>query len=212
MKKTALVVAYFLIMVLVSGGVMILASNFVRAHTSIWIIRQTAPYVAFATSMSLGILLYGKLAGSTDFRSLGRLGWVGLALSALLGVLLFIGTIHVNDLIGNGFKDSAVHSTMAPARFYPYLAVTLLLTGLVQPYLEEVAFRGGMFPVAREGIGLFPSIIVVSLIFSLFHSSFMVTSFLFSVCMCVLRYKINLCSCVVAHCSYNLCSVLADAF
>ena len=191
---------------------MILASYWIRANTSMWLIRQTAPYVVFATSMFLGILLYGKLAGSTDFRSLGRLGWVGLVLSALLGVLLFIGTIYVNHLIGNGFEDSAVHSTMASARFYPYLAMTLLLTGLAQPYLEEVTFRGGMFPAAREGIGLIPSVIVVSLIFTLFHSSFPVTSFIFSACMCALRYKVNLCSCVVAHSSYNLCSVLIDAF
>ena len=212
MKNTAIVIAYFFVLILASGIAMILASQWVRASSEVWVVRQVAPYVVFSVSLFLGVILYGKLKGSSEFRSLGQLNVTGVVTSSLLGCVLFVGSVFINHLIGIGLEDSAVHSTMSPARFYPYLAMTLLLTGVVQPYLEEVVFRGAMFPAARQGIGLIPAIIVVSLIFTLFHFSFLVTSFIFSVCMCVLRYRVNLFTCVVAHCAHNVCSVLVDAF
>lgn len=212
MKKTILVISYFSALIIASGLVMILASAWTKSHVEVWIVRQVAPHAAFSVSLGAGILLYGRLSRAGGWRSLGRIGVAEFTLSAAIGLLLFMASILINRLIGIGLEDNAVYSIMAPEKFWPYFLSILFLVGIVQPLLEEVIFRGEIFPVARNEMGAIFSVVLVSLLFSALHYSFFITSFVFSVAMSLLKLKFNLSSCVVAHCSYNIGSVLIDAF
>lgn len=212
MRKTILVLLYFFSLILVSAFLMIFVSQWVRGNVEIWLVRQVAPHAVFSVSLFAGICLYRTLFKDVEFSSFGHFRVMGFMMSAFLGVLLFALSIFINNLIGAGVSDNSVHSIMPPLKFYPYLIFTLLLTGLIQPVLEEVIFRGAIFPTARREIGVFLSILVVSLFFAAFHYSFFITSFIFSIAMCLLKLRFNLLSCVVAHSSHNICTVLIDAF
>lgn len=87
----------------------------------------------------------------------------------------------------------------------------ILITSILGPIVEEFFFRGLMFDALNKKSGLFKSMLIVSVIFSLLHFSkqYYISTLFFSLCLCyVYMQSKSVLLCAVVHGSYNFSSFL----
>jgi membrane protease YdiL (CAAX protease family) len=104
----------------------------------------------------------------------------------------------------------AVELALKPRQFRGYpLAVTLglvvLSMGLIQPALEEVYFRGGLFLALSRRLGDVVSIVLVTVVFACVHGRHRSAVLPISVALGIVRLKTrSLAACFALHAAYNL--------
>lgn len=204
--------AFFFAVVFLSGITMILVSRVIRDVSVFWVLKQAAPSVMFASFLAAGIFFFDKfkVPYAPVVRRIHGAGSVFMLV--LLGGTLFILSALIRYASDGYFPNNNVHAEIPAARFFPYFFLTVLFTGLVQPVLEELMFRGRILPIARGVLGTLTSVVLVSVLFSLLHYSNLYSSFVFSIAMCVLALRHGVRACMVVHIAYNIASILVDAF
>lgn len=207
-----LALLYFFVVVVLAGVTMILVSRWLRDAQGFWLLKQVLPPALLASVLALGVWLFDRLRRDDVPGASERLRSLDWIMCALSGIALFALAIGIEYALKGSFPDNAVVSTLPPSRFYPYFACSLVLTGLVQPILEELVFRGRLLPLASRAFGVFAGSILVSMPFALLHYSHVLSSFLFSLVLCAVAHRRGIRACIVIHASYNVCSILLDAF
>lgn len=175
-----------------------------------WAIKQAIPPFTIFTCLGLGVFLFDRIF-KVELSPSRRPSWIVVFLSIVAGLLLFPAMIWVSGALGMDVPNNAAYYTLPAERFWPYLLVTVIFTGIGQPVVEEVIFRERLLKFSRWAIGCAPAVFLVSVLFASLHYTFFLTSFIFSVLLCIQRSKVGLISCVITHSSYNFCSIIYDA-
>ncbi|MBN8800511.1 MAG: hypothetical protein ABS96_20575 [Lysobacteraceae bacterium SCN 69-123] len=212
-KHLVVTLAFFFAVIFLSGIAMILASRVIRDVSVFWVLKQAAPSIIFASFLAAGIFSFDRMIRVPYAPAVERIprAW-DVFMLALLGGALFVLSALIRYACDGYFPNNNVHADIPVARFAPYFFLAMLFTGVVQPVLEELIFRGRILPVARGVLGTLTSVVLVSALFSLLHYSNMYSSFIFSIVMCILALRQGIRACMVAHIAYNIVSILVDAF
>jgi membrane protease YdiL (CAAX protease family) len=211
-KHLVATLAFFFAVIFISGIVMILASRVIRDASVFWALKQAVPSMILASFLAAAVSIFDRLK-IPYVPVVERIPGAGsVFMLALLGVALFVFSALIKYASDGYFPNNNVYAEIPQARFFPYFFLTILFTGVIQPVLEEAIFRGRIFPVARNVLGVVASIALVSMLFSLLHYSNLYSSFAFSIAMCILALRHGIRACMVAHIAYNIASILVDAF
>jgi membrane protease YdiL (CAAX protease family) len=98
-------------------------------------------------------------------------------------------------LLGRGYQTHGLE----------YIAAFVVLTGLAQPAAEEVYFRGILFVALASGVGKIPSVVIVTLLFSLGHPRQFLTVLPVAILLGGMRlYTGSVRACFACHAAYNL--------
>src|SRR5690606_798471 len=213
MKKTRAIhliqalLFYFSIVVL-SGAVMIAASEAVRGVEIFWLIKQSMPPAIIASFLALGTVIFDKL--DTPYLRLVERGGPSerVFMPALTGAALFAVTVLVEIAAEGGFSSNSAYETLPLSRFLPYFMLTILFTGFVQPVIEEHIFRARILPIAAGVMPAPAAAVTVSFFFALLHYANFASSFIFSLVMCRFAFRFGLRACISAHIAYNLIAIL----
>lgn len=150
-----------------------------HATPPVWL-PADAPHLAVMLTLTLVLLVYWKLLRKAELRSLGlslnRLGGdlkftllaaVGMGAFYLFAAFVYWAALHlfVEDA-ALAFKDH-LRGAMFRDRSWPALIGVVLL----YPVLEEIWYRGLMYPPMRRELGRWPAIIILSLLFAFAHSN-----------------------------------------
>lgn len=96
-----------------------------------------------------------------------------------------------------------------------YIATSSISAGVIIPILEEMVFRGIVFPKLVQKYGVIYGIIVCSLIFSIlhFHAGGFLPLFILSAILCILYWSTKtLWSCFLLHIIHNIVTILKYLF
>lgn len=191
---------------------MILVSGAIRDAKIFWIVKQAVPPFIIASFLAMGICIFDKFR-IPYLPCVDRVnGARGVVFFSLVGLGVWCVCVTAMWLSSSGFKSNNVHETLPALRFYPYLALTIIFSGFIQPVLEEIIFRGRIFPIASGVVGVPVAVLIVSSLFCLLHYSHMGASFFFSIIMCVVALRHGVRACIISHAAYNLASIMIDAF
>ncbi len=180
--KTVLLILFGTILLsLVSIGVMIATGTIPDENVSMAAAPLFAVGVGIYAFVILGIYLFAvRRVPPTVTNRWSFLGWrsfeqkwiwglpllvlvqfVGMAVANLVFVLPFTGTNYENPQIEAITGGGALSGTD--------LWLLMILIAVVAPLAEELFFRGMLYPLLRQRLSIWPSILVNGLLFSLIH-------------------------------------------
>lgn len=139
-----------------------------------------APRLSLMLLLTLVLVIYWKFLRKAELRSLGlnlgRLGGdlkftllaaVGMGAFYLLAAFLYWAALHLfADDATLAFKDH-LRGAIFKDNSWPALVGVVVLF----PILEEIWYRGLMYPPMRRELGRWPAIIILSLLFAFAHSN-----------------------------------------
>jgi len=133
-----------------------------------------------------------SLAQSIDWECINRvLGWSLLA-GFVFGIVYSLGK---SALAGRGYQDESLETIIA----------FVVLTGLAQPAVEEVYFRGILFVALADRFGDIPSVAAVTLLFCVAHPQHWFAVLPVAVLLGGMRlYTHSVKACFACHAAYNL--------
>jgi CAAX amino terminal protease family. len=208
-----LVLTYFFLVILLAGMAMITISKTIREVQVFWVIKQILPSIILGSFLAVGIVAFDKMKLVSYISIVERVkGVKHIFPFVLLGCALFLVSVVISYVVNGGVPNNNVYSSLPLSRFIPYFLAAMVFTGIVQPVLEEIIFRGRILPVAKGVVGMLAATTLVSVLFSLLHYANLYSSFIFSWVMCVLAFRYGIRACFAAHISYNVISILVDAF
>ncbi|MHC4960228.1 MAG: lysostaphin resistance A-like protein [Planctomycetota bacterium] len=171
-------------------------------------IRPLLGTVALVVAVSLGLVLLWFVRA----RVANERGPVGRRVSQ--GVIVVWAALPV--VYGAAFLVSKLSGSQEPQESVNYMIERkegwqnmIVFAALVAPLLEEVAFRGLLYPALRQGIGVRGAVVVSAVIFGAAHGLlFMLPLALFGAALALLVERNgSVLSCVVAHSLFNLLTV-----
>lgn len=169
-------------LLLVYGAALFLVQPWLLALCQFWWPASSDPLVQFVMStcsqygalvLMIGLALLWRRASGSDLglrslsgRALGRYGiGGGLALIALMMLLgLLIAWLNPG-LEGQPFAQTLVEGTT-----WQHFLVTFLAGVVLAPFMEEIYFRGMVYTVFRQHLGVKWGIVVAGLLFGLIHA------------------------------------------
>lgn len=166
-------------------------------------LRSEAKYSYVRLSAALGLRRFrlGQTVGLSVLMLVGMFA-VTAAYVSVMGLLGVSIEGNTADLV-SGFRTGPVE-----------IAIAFLLVGIVAPLVEEVTFRGIVFPSLREAWGTTPALLASGAMFGVLHLQLTIALPLALIGMALalifLRTR-SLWSAIIAHCLYNTVS-LALAF
>ena len=211
MKSVFFALLSFFVIVFIAGLLMIAASGALRPLQLNWVLKANAPPVILATSLMGWILFYDKFIGCR----INKQPWPRLSYAVaffVLGLGLFFLALFIKYAQGMEVPNNKVYFTLPFDRFFPTFLSALVFTGVVQPVIEEKIFRERILALLFMRFPYFIAIILCSVIFSLFHYKNYLGSFVFSIVQCLIVRRHGVRSAVIVHSSYNVSSILWDAF
>lgn len=212
LKHLFIALIFFFVVIFMAGVSMILASRAIRDAQVFWLAKQALPVAILAAFLVVGTVVFDRIKIPYAPIIERANGVKGLLPFVPLGGLLFLISVLLVYAIEGRFSSNNVYAILPHSRFYPYFILTFVFTGLIQPILEERIFRGRIFPIASGVIGISSATVLVSALFSLLHYSNIYSSLFFSVVMCVVALRYGIRACITTHISYNVISILVDAF
>jgi len=169
-----------------------------------------------------GTLLIAYWGFGVGFRlpspfALPRPVWPALGIGAAAAVA-GLAAVHLIDGIsrllwpGSGMGSDAIPGMDAAAPWWPMF----LIVGLYAPFLEELAFRAWLIPVAERAVGLLPACGLSVLAFTAVHLPFAGTELLGTAVLAALFSAVyaltrSLPACLVAHGGYNVLALALHA-
>ncbi|KFL37980.1 CPBP family intramembrane glutamic endopeptidase [Arenimonas donghaensis] len=169
-----------------------------------------------------GTLLIAYWGFGVGFRlpspfALPRPVWPALGI-AVAAAVAGVAAVHLIDGLsrlvwpGSGMGSDAILGMDADAPWWPMF----LIVGLYAPFLEELAFRAWLIPVAERAVGLLPACGLSVLAFTAVHLPFVgpelpgtvVLAAIFSAVYALTR---SLPACLVAHGGYNVLALALHA-
>lgn len=138
---------------------------------------MTALYLFFlAIVVMFSIVKYGlpwRDLGFKKFRPL-RILWLATAWWLAVRAVIFVYSLTITSLAGLfGAKPPIESVSTVPRIFGPGLtgfALAVLVAVIIGPIIEEIFFRGFMYPAFKRVFGVWPAIIISSVIFGVFHA------------------------------------------
>lgn len=139
---------------------------------------------------------------------------------ALLAIIVFNSVFHysgVQDCIADFFKVNNTQSTVlllrnGPADIKAAIAVSAII---IAPLIEELMFRGYLYPVLKKYCGMLPSLVFTSILFGLIHKDIVaaIPLTVFSVLLILIYEKTRtLWAPIIAHAGLNASTVFATIF
>lgn len=122
----------------------------------------------------------------------------------LLGIILFILTVSIASLLGFNFNHKLYNNTTA-------IYLDILSFIILAPFIEEVFFRGIIFYNLLKRYSFWISAVYSSILFSISHISFymLIPAFIIGIVLSwILKKKMNIIYCIVAHAIINLLNIL----
>jgi len=187
-----------------------------------------ATLTALVAMASYALMLVPAIAMAVTARRRGLSFWAAVGLRRFeIGRTLKLAAV----LVVGAFLATAVYAVLARAlgvtvvgnaaelasgfRTGPAeIAIAFMLVGIVAPFVEEITFRGIVFPSLKDSWGTAPALLVSSAAFGVVHlqPTIAVPLALIGVGLAAIFLRTrSLWSAVIAHCAYNTVS-LALAF
>jgi hypothetical protein len=178
---------------------------------------QLAAYLIIVGFMAL--LAWGRhkvtLGKAISWNAPSTARQVGYALSGGLALAL------ISD-IGNAVLNPWIPKSLPITELFKDRPSALLLGGfgiLIAPLVEEIAFRGFLYPAVARLIGSLPSIVITGALFTALHGAQLSFSwapllliFIVGISLTVVRAKTNsVALCVIVHMTYNF-ALLAQTY
>lgn len=187
------------------------------------VIAETTPFSAVACTMLAAAVTFPLLYWSFfrhDQAQRGQLPPISFRLGGchLLILLLGIGIcISVNNIISLSPLPamSEAFETASEVLYSPPLLMQILALAFVIPAAEEMIFRGLMFAPLRDRLSFWPSAIISSLLFGVYHGNLvqLVYAFALGMVMAWLYERFStLAAPYVFHMAANFVSILATNF
>lgn len=141
-----------------------------------------------------------------------RLEVIVVMLAKLLFPFAFVGgmvfwhwTISGEPGVTQYLRGWASHDTEMARAFEPaHVVRTFLVAGLIGPVIEELVFRGMLYRAWERQIGWLGSMILVSILFALYHRSFASAFFASIVFVCLYRRTGSLWAPIIVHVVGNI--------
>ena len=214
--------AYFGVMILM----LMLEQEFGPAlhHAGLGEQHLTAFGTALILILSLGLVARFSHRQKHAKRSKLADYWRGpSARTAVLGITLFVMVVVPMGLvmrltqlifhrIGWPFDPQPIVTELQQTGATWFVAVLSVFAVTAAPLIEEIFFRGILYPTLRERWGIAPAVLVSSLIFAVmhFHLAALVPLFALAVMFCLaLERTGSLAVCVIAHALFNSVSIAA---
>lgn len=148
-------------------------------------------------------------------RTAGRRAWMGLAVFLLVVAPVGIVMLLVQKLylkMGWEFDPQPLVMQLYQTDAVWFVVVLSVFAVIVAPLIEEIFFRGILYPTLRQRWGILPAVLGSSLIFSLlhFHPPTFLPLFVLAVILSLaLEFTGSLPACVLAHSLFNSLSIIA---
>ena len=173
--------------------------QFYRLDSGVYVLAGVVGGIGFGSPLVMWYVnrrKLGSLAQSIDWECSNRVsGWACVA-GFLAGIVY---SLAIAALTGRGYQDAPLEA----------IAAFVLLTGLAQPAMEEIYFRGILFVSLARRFGDIPSIAAVTLLFCIAHPQHWFTVLPVAVLLGAMRlYTRSVKACFACHAAYNLSFVL----
>lgn len=139
---------------------------------------MTALYLFFlAVVLLLTVIKYGRTLGDLGFKPFRplRVLWLATLWWLAVRLVILVYSIVATSVAGLfGAKPPSDIVSTVPRIFGPGLtgfALAVAVAVIVGPVIEEIFFRGFLYPAFRRVFGVWPAIIISSAIFGIFHAN-----------------------------------------
>ena len=152
------------------------------------------------------LILYFKI----DLSDLG-VGKENLIQNILLGLAISLGFFLILWL-GDFLAQNYLLDKLAPnpPNYKPIWDPVVIISMIIlAPILEEIIFRGLLFPSLKQDFGIWLTLVLCPLIFMMVHLKFHPGAFLLGLATCILYLLTNsVISCIILHAACNLSGLL----
>lgn len=165
-----------------------------------------------AIALVAGIYLFGLRRKRMGWQVLGIKPVSGMWVLITVAVSIFaipvtgLITILVVLALGLPMENPQLDFLLPDDISLPTAALLLLLTGIAVPIAEELIFRGFLYNFLKERWGVWPGVVISSLIFGIIHADFAVgfTAFMLGILLAVLyEYSHSLWTSILVHAINN---------
>lgn len=187
-------------------------------------LHLTAFGTALILILSLGLVALFSRRQTREKRAALAAYWKGpSARRAMLGIPLFVMMVGPIGLVmlltqlafhwmGWPFDPQPIVTELQKTDATWFVAVLSVFAVTAAPLVEEMFFRGILYPTLRERWGIVPAVLIGSLIFAVmhFHLPTLLPLFTLAVILCLaFEYTGSLPVCVIAHALFNSVSIAA---
>lgn len=126
--------------------------------------------------------------------------------------LTMVLTKAVFDQLGLPFDSQPLVTKLSQTDATWFVAVLSIFAVIVAPVIEEIFFRGILFPTLKARWGIWPSAVISSLIFAAMHfhlPTFLPLFVLAMILSLTFEYTGSLAVCMIAHSLFNSLSIIA---
>ncbi len=138
---------------------------------------MTVLYLFFlAVVLLFSVVKYGRPLSELGFRKFRpvRVIWLATAWWLAVRAVILVYSLLITSLAGLfGAKPPTGTVSTVPRIFGPGwtgFALAVLVAVIIGPVIEEIFFRGFMYPAFKRVFGVWPAIIISSVIFGVFHA------------------------------------------
>lgn len=168
-----------LVLVVICGAVLIIATRFVAQAFQLPVGETMISPVVYAAGTGiylaavLGVYLFAARRAGWAALGVRATGWVNFALVPVFFVIGLAALVLVNTLVSmlaGGFENPQVEALSGgrPMSAGELVAALLLVAGLV-PFVEELFFRGMLYPLMQARLGPVFAIGLNALVFAAVH-------------------------------------------